>query len=560
MFADDTAPPPLPAPPAPKSAAEAARVEHTRLRRRVMYSMHHPDVESRLVKAIGTTRAKAVRIVDMTANPAWYVTSQLAGLYRDIPEINPPAGGEDTAEAVLEAGFWQLAQRNQRDCIGLNDMFVRVDLDDNGAPAFRLVFPDLVSVVSSPLSPAQPLALAEWIEDPDDPTKWVQLVCDPRKRLYVARDDRGFDVTARVLGKDGHEDFSGENYPFLVQGKPVLPYVAYHAAETGYALDPYTGREVFEGALQLGVYYSFFGHALRQASWAQRWAAGAAPDQGDVEEDGRRKEAVADPATLVILKAIEDAVGQNSIQVGQWGAPVDPDRFFAAIERYERRLVEMALSTVGVSRRESDVRSAMSLAVSREAQRDAQRAYAPVFRRSDIRLLRLVSGLRGGPVDGWRIEYKSLPRDPAELAAELARMEGLLKLGLIDKVSAYRQLHPGLDDREALEALKKIEAVNAQFEPAEPTPAAGPGAGAPTAPEPSQPSIALTSTDIASIVTVDEARAAQGLAPIGGEDGKLTVSEYQAKHAAVVAKAANAAAGQAPTAPENPSAGGSTEG
>lgn len=56
--------------------------------------------------------------------------------------------------------------------------------------------------------------------------------------------------------------------------------------------------------------------------------------------------------------------------------------------------------------------------------------------------------------------------------------------------------------------------------------------------------INLTPTDIASIVTVDEARASQGLAGIGGEDGALTVAEYQAKHAAVVAAAANAAAGE----------------
>jgi hypothetical protein len=44
---------------------------------------------------------------------------------------------------------------------------------------------------------------------------------------------------------------------------------------------------------------------------------------------------------------------------------------------------------------------------------------------------------------------------------------------------------------------------------------------------------------------VDEARASQGLPPIGGEDGGLTVAEYQAKHAAVVAKAASAAQGEA---------------
>lgn len=456
----------LSAPPTPTTPAESQRIEHTRMRREIIYGQHEERVKGRLVQALGTTRATAIRIVDMTANPAWYVTSQLAALYRQIPEVAPPEGAEETAAAVVEAGWWQLAQRVQRDTIALNDTFVRVDIDPATlTPSFRLVPADLVEPVASPLRPSQPLAIKEWIADPDDPAKWVQLVTDPRSRTYKALDAQGQDVTQRVL--EG-ESFSGENYPFLVGGDPVLPYVAYHAAESGYLLDPYTGREVFEGALQLGVYYSFFGHALRQASWAQRYAAGARPVGGDVDETGRRKDQVADPATVVMFEGPEE--GGGTAQIGQWAAPVDPDRFYAAIERYERRLVEMALSTVGVSRRESDVRSAMSLAVSREAQRDAQRAYEPVFRRSDQQLLRLVAGLRGEPGDGWRIQYRSLPRDSAELAAEVERMERLIAAGLLDKVSAYQQLHPGLTDAEAETAVKRIAETNARLKGGNPTP------------------------------------------------------------------------------------------
>lgn len=455
----------IPGPPSPKDPAEMRRVEHTRQRRAIIYGLHESLVEDRLVRALGTTRARAVRLVDLTANPAWYVCSQLAALYREVPEVMPPEGAEETAAAVLEAGWWQLAQRVQRDTIALNDTFVRVDVDpDTGEPSFRLIPADLVEVVSSPLRPSQPLAVKEWVPDPDDPEKWVQLIMDPRVRLYVARDANGVDVTERVLGAPS---FSGDAYPFLVGDRPVLNVVAYHATESGYCLDPYTGREVFEGALQLGVYYSFFGHALRQASWAQRWVAGARPAGGDVDDTGRRQEVVADPSTVTVFESEE---GGASPQIGQWSAPVDPDRFCAAIERYERRLVENALSTVGVSRRESDVRSAMSLAVSRDAQRDAQRAYEPVFRRSDLHLLRLVAGLRGEPTDGWRIQYRSLPRDSAEIAAEVERMERLIGMGLLDRVSAYQQLHPGLTDDEAEAAVRRIAETNQRLTPQMPTP------------------------------------------------------------------------------------------
>lgn len=52
--------------------------------------------------------------------------------------------------------------------------------------------------------------------------------------------------------------------------------------------------------------------------------------------------------------------------------------------------------------------------------------------------------------------------------------------------------------------------------------------------------IPFTPTDLASFVTVDEARASQDLPPLGGADGAMTVSQYQAKNAATIAKAVEA--------------------
>ena len=52
----------------------------------------------------------------------------------------------------------------------------------------------------------------------------------------------------------------------------------------------------------------------------------------------------------------------------------------------------------------------------------------------------------------------------------------------------------------------------------------------------------LTATAQGSIITVNEARAAQGL-PALAADGNLTIAEYQAKHAAVITQAVNAEAG-----------------
>lgn len=59
------------------------------------------------------------------------------------------------------------------------------------------------------------------------------------------------------------------------------------------------------------------------------------------------------------------------------------------------------------------------------------------------------------------------------------------------------------------------------------------------------PKIDLTPSDLATIVTVNEARRSQGLPPLDGEDGDLTIAEFKAKHSAVIAEAADAEEGDA---------------
>lgn len=56
--------------------------------------------------------------------------------------------------------------------------------------------------------------------------------------------------------------------------------------------------------------------------------------------------------------------------------------------------------------------------------------------------------------------------------------------------------------------------------------------------------VELTATDMAGIITVDEARASAGLPPLGTPDGRLTVAEFKAKHAGIISTAAQAEAGQ----------------
>lgn len=443
-------------------SAVASRKEHQRLRHRLLYGQADEDIRSRIIAAVGGSRMAAWGPLDLTSNPFLSVWGQAAATYRTAPAVFAPPGGEQAAIAIEAAGYWPLMQRVQRDTLAMREMLVRIDVDDTGELYIVPVHPFLVDVEVDPRNPYRAVAVREEREDPDDGKRKVYVTCDPRSRLYYATDEHGTDVSERVLGGL----YSGQAYPFTdADGIPLLPYVTYRAALTGSYWDAFTGRELVETSLQLGVLYSFFMHCVKDASWPQRYAVdmeakGAVDEHGD-HTSGRHSGIVTDPALLLQLQST--SVEGTSGQIGQWGAASDPETLLRAIQAYERRAVDAALGTANVSRTTSDIRSGYSLAVSREEQRELQRSYEPVFRRSDLELLGKVSALLGGPSTGWRIEYKALPKDPAEHAAELDRLTKAIEAGLMSKVDAYLQLHPQMSTEEAEAALRIIGTINRQF-------------------------------------------------------------------------------------------------
>lgn len=455
-FQSRSARPPAPTyPPEPSDPAERARVQHTRLRRRILYDQHYQDAHERLVEDVGPSNAVLWGSVDGMTNPLAQVYGKLSVLYASPPSLTVPPGGEDVAAALDEAGLWQLLGRVQRDTLALRDMFVRVSVQE-GVVMVHPVFPDLVAVKTDPRTGAL-VRVEEWAPDPDDPSRWVRLVHDISgiAPLLCVWTEEGKDCTERVLGSV----FEGADYPYRDQaGKPLLPYVAYHAAKTGSVFDPYTDSTVVDGSLKLSVLYTFWNFALLQASWRQRYASDCEP-QGLGPISGVHAQSVgASPAGVVIFKGFED--GGANASVGTFEVPSDVEGLLRSIQSREARLVSAALGSADVSRSDSEIRSGYSLAVSREAQREAQRAYEPLFRRSDLALIKLVSALMGGPTAGWGISYSSIPRDPQEAQGELDRIAKQLDLRLIDRVGAWLALHPGASEQEAIQAIARVDQAN----------------------------------------------------------------------------------------------------
>jgi hypothetical protein len=444
------------APPPPASIAEVQRWEHTRRRRRLLYSEHRADVEAMVKAMVGTVRQSAWGAVDLSANPYLSLWEQTSRLYAAAPVVVAPESASAAVAAAVDAGLWSLMQRVQRDTLGLREMVVRVDVVE-GRPVYTPIPPDLVEGVPDPADPTQPIVLTEtrWHEG-----EWVRVTWDarPGKESITAIDARGNDATDRVVGAG----FAGEGYPYRIDGRAVVPVAVYHAAETARLWDPYTGCELVEGSLHLGVLLTFFGHVVRTAAWAQRYLVGAEP-QGAVGVDagggvGARAEIVTDPSTVLMLQAID---GASQPVVGQWGPPVAPLDLIKAVQVYEERLAEGAGLRLDVTRQSSDIRSGYSLAVARESIREAQAGYAPVFRRADVRLLRLTAaalGLDAGPAAGWDVLYQGLPQSPAERRATIDEVVTLRGAGLMGRVEAYMRLHPGVTETDARARLAEIDA------------------------------------------------------------------------------------------------------
>ena len=123
---------------------------------------------------------------------------------------------------------------------------------------------------------------------------------------------------------------------------------------------------------------------------------------------------------------------------------------------YESRIEAAFGHVAAVSRKSGDPRSGYALAVSREEQRDAARRLEPQFRRGDLELLRIVAALVNArtpddplPESGWSISYQSLPPSQSEIDGILTRVDG----GLMSRVDAYIELHPGMTPEQAAREL-----------------------------------------------------------------------------------------------------------
>jgi hypothetical protein len=436
----------------------------TGLARRVLYGEWLTDLEARIESMVGRLRREAWGSPDVSANLYRQVYDAISAQYDAAGTVGHE---EDLASAVMTAtldriGWWQLMQRVERDTLALREHLVCIDRDPvDGAPLIRPVFADRVEARVRDADPTVPVAIRELrLREIEGKEVWCWDIVDAEAGIFVVvRADTGEGVIEAdgtpIVGWPDHWREGG-----VPEGKPVLPYVVYHAAQTSRLWDPLGCKELVEGTLNLGVYYTYWGHVLRQCAHPQRWMAGWDVAGATVVGPDGKREAVGDPAMVLALVPTHLEAEGMVRAVGQWDPAADPVVFLEAVKAYEQRLVSFAgINPADQLRMSGDPRSGYAVSVSRDAQRQIQRRHEPQLRRGDLAVIERIARVLGLPESGWSITYAGIPLSPDERRARREDVIARLDAGLLLPGEAYQELNPGISLDDAEVAVAKIAAA-----------------------------------------------------------------------------------------------------
>jgi hypothetical protein len=471
----------VPSRPIPVDKDDASRVTHSAIRQRMLDGEWQKDGDDMLWNHLGERR-EGWGVLDMSACPAKQISSELAVLYIKRPTVTCALeGAEDLVGdqgLIRKAGLWTKMQELQRYNWFLREYLIRPDIDPKRkALQYRLVSPQDVCAYARPDEPDRPVKIEELrLRVIDDKCQWTWDVLDvsdtenPSYRVLLTDDkapEGRRDVTEAVLGGD----FSGENYPYRRADKtPVLPYVMYHARDTGKLWNAWDGIEVMIGSLNAAVYWTMAGHAAKDASGRVVAVLGAEVQGVEAKQSPTTgapvRTMVMEPGTFVFF----ESSGNTPASVSEIGPGSELKTLEDFAMGYERRIAVMAgINPSDIQRLGGDARSGYAIAISNQGKRAAQEQQVELYRRYDLELLELsaiiCNRLLGTtfPETGYNIEYPPIAKTPEEQSAERDEIEFDLSRGFVSPVEALMRRRPGLTKTEAEQALQRNASARAML-------------------------------------------------------------------------------------------------
>lgn len=462
-------------PPLPEDNYDRERIEHSRLRHRLLTGAWGPDLEEYITREIGPIRLRSWGTYDTSKNVFRNVVSQLSVLFDAAPVISheQPGAAEELTRIVNEGGLWQFAPHLQQITVGLREGLYRLGMtrNEDGSPrlSVRVVSPDMILAEPDIEEPDRPVKITEFrMRLIDDEYEWTRDVCSIEGEPYfrILNKDGTEDLSGRFLGVDG--GLVGENYPYYCDGIPCLPYTLYHAQRTGHLFSPYFGFEIIGGTLSVATLWTFWKHCVRDSSWPQRYAVGVRPAGGLSTTDTARNMAYipTDPSSLLNFEPSSDT---NPI-IGQFQAGSDPVALGEAIRAYAADLsMDFGISETDLARLGGSPRSGYAISLSKEGVRNAQRRAEPQFRRGDLETLSKIAAFwnraTGGnlPESGWEINYPGAPLSSEEKKQAVEEWKSLSEMGVASPVDLYMMIY-GTNRETAQIALERIARERSRFQ------------------------------------------------------------------------------------------------
>lgn len=468
----------------------------------MLMGLWRQDLVDEISEHIDRTRQEAWGVPDLSSNVFKGVSQQLSVLYDRWPTVDNSSGADELVKRgglVDKSGLWTTMARFQETTIGLRENLMHVHASREGDILYRPVVPDRVVAWSKPETPDVPSGLAElrirsrdrkqiwaWdvldITNPDNPS-WRVLEPNGPGRVVLPAD--GNEVEFSLFGTDVSDEFIihngvrgarvGKDYPSrFSDGEPFLPYTLFHASQTGDSLwDPWEWLEVVRGSMTAAVLYTFFVHCVRDCSWPQRWAInlilqGAGVDSAG--EKGRRKSIPTDPSSLLMFETLDDLQGL----LGQFEPGADPEKLAESISGFEQRVAVYAgVAPADIQRTSSQARSGYAIAITNAGKREAQRRFAPQFRRGDLNNMAITAALLNRatgstfPEAGYNIRYPTIPLSAEEMKALREDVLEKLDRNLISLVDAHMVFNPGITRETAIKELQRVKLENALIDNAE---------------------------------------------------------------------------------------------
>ena len=460
--------------------ADEPRREHSRLRRRILEGWWRQDLDERIGQFFPASTVERLSYRDQTRNPFRSLVDQLAQLYSKPPAVEHADMDEgalsDFGAKLRAAELWSVAGRNQRQVVGMRESLIRVAWAGDGLQ-FRVVPPDMVWASAHPDHPTDPSVVVEarirtverngkkeahWTWDVldirDEPSYRILIPDGPDPSKAKA------DITAQVLGAE----FSGDAYPYLIEGEPTMPYVLFHAEGGGSALwDPYTGKEQIESTLTVSTLWTLWNYCVRDASSPIRGLV-----NGEVRgvstkgsNAGTRREVAHDPTTMVMI----DQTGPGPVQAMQWAAGCDPERLQLAIDAYEQRaLISSGISPADIQQ-SGAAQSGYAISLKRSFIRERQAAMVPQMEAGDRRVLALAASLCNAtegtayPESGYNLRYQQIPLGADERKARREAAAAGIAMGTQSVVDLVMAEQPGLTRDEAISHLERVRQERALF-------------------------------------------------------------------------------------------------